>query len=366
MEPPAIPFTASGVLHVHTPKGLRTDAFEWLKSPAKNAKLDFVVAANRADESLQEGRFGDVDFFVEDEVSLPSGELLVVHSHGPLSRLKGEALKKLALDEFEGRANPQDFFSIISHPSHVKTPWTRFDRYTAGLEILNFDSQWVRQLYDAPVSFLGSLVALPFNPFLGALKLLQPHSKDLASWDTMNAVGPGHFGVVSHDLDFDLQIVEGSPFHESLYEKSFKTAQNVLFLSTPLADELGARKKQIYRALREGRSALVFTVLSPFSGNDWTLDCDGARFRSGDVTTLGRSCTFVVKTSHALPYPQVYKLYKNGELANEIFSNGGETRIPVPGRGTYRLEVWARTRSLFHVALANDTPYILYNPIFIN
>ncbi len=364
-ETSLLPHTLSGAIHVQPPPGMGLDALNWLSGPTSRTGIDFVVAVAPEKTLLEEKKIGYTDFFLESNVTTPAGDLFVFHSHGSHKHLKGGDLKTLVNAALETQTSPEGVFSIISHPSHVKNPWNRFDRFTEGIELVNLNSQWVRELYSSPFSFLGSLMVFPFNQFLAVAKLLQPFPKDFVSWDAMNSLTEGHFGVLGHDLPEAPSLIEGSPLHESLIEKSFRLARNVLILPTAPDPDFQARKKQIYEALKNGRIAIVFTVLYPFEGNDWAMDCEGKLSRSGDRTALGKSCTFNIKTPASFPFQKLFKLYRNGELVNEFSTQDPSMQIPVAEPGTYRLEVWAKTRTLFHFLLNDDTPYVLYNPIYI-
>ena len=147
----------TGVLNVKPPARLGSEAFYWLSGPTGRAGIDFIVATRPSEGRLEEARHGSTDFFVESEVGTPAGDLLVFHSHGEHRHTFGKQLEQLVTETFEGRATANSVFSVMAHPSHVRTPWNRYDRFTEGIELMNFDSQWVRELYDAPLSFFGSL-----------------------------------------------------------------------------------------------------------------------------------------------------------------------------------------------------------------
>jgi hypothetical protein len=139
-----------------------------------------------------------------------------------------------------------------------------------------------------------------------------------------------------------------------------------VFLPTPPSKDFETRKEQIYRSIREGRLAMVFHSLFPFSGNDWYLQCGEKVFRMGDTGPLNqKDCRFVIQSPEAFPYGRILRLWKDGEVFKEVTPHRATTEIPLESAGTYRLEVWAKARTALHILENRDIPYVFYNPIYV-
>jgi hypothetical protein len=140
----------------------------------------------------------------------------------------------------------------------------------------------------------------------------------------------------------------------------------VVFIKDPVSTDFAQRKESLYHALQEGRSAIVFQAIYPFSGNDWRVECSGVSqvYRTGDHMTLSDHCEMVVQLPASFPFRRVVRIWKDGEKVGEKIGADPVVRFPLSGPGVYRAEVWLEKMSLLHVLLGHEVPYILYNPIY--
>jgi len=365
---PSSPWRVSGLINVHSEISDGTESIPKLASLAKEVGHSFVVFADQDTTSGRrlglERNYNGVDAFIEIENSTPSGELLTFFSHTNLFNASAKDLERLAYDHYLGARTTRDLFVSIVHPSHVKRPWKQLERFPDGIEIINFDSLFWRRLTSNPFDFLGIAAIYPFNPFISALRFVEPYHKDVFTWDNMNSLGTKHFGFLSSQFSKKIpQILEDHSW--PTYREIFSAGSNIVFLKEPLRDTLELRKKQIYDAIRNSQLAMVFQMIHPFEENDWSLECPQGSFRSGEETQGDlRDCEWVIHRPKNLPYAAKANLFKNSEFLQEVPLTHETTRIPFQGPGTYRAEIQVRPHSRFWLLMRKWIPYVLYNPIF--
>jgi len=367
-EKPAFDY-ATGIIHVHSLFSHDGGgSIQKIAEAGQEAGVDFVIVTDhdnsRARREGYEKRYGNVDVFVEMEASVQAGHLLVFYSHTPAREFADEAVVQMAWQHFLGQDSTEGVFVALAHPSNIKNPWTRLDRYPEGIEVVNFDSQWQRQFSESTLDFALTLLISPFNPYLTALRLFRPYPKDFVVWDNMNALSRDHFAIVSQDSHEKLRVNPQWSLPWPSYRDTFKLASNVIFPSVPLPEDFEARKKVLYHALKEGRNALLFHAIAPFPGNDWRLVCGEKTYRSGDEVS-GDGCEFQIETPATLPYPRIVRLWKDGEPLQEDKGVGTVVKMPVKGPGIYRVQVSVTPHTATGVFLSEETPYLYYNPIFV-
>ncbi|MBI1861804.1 MAG: hypothetical protein HYR96_12890 [Deltaproteobacteria bacterium] len=368
MATPAEETTLRGAIHVHSTFSDGGGTPDEIAEGARRAGLDFVVLTDHNNSQARKGferRYNTLDLFVEMEASTPGGHALSFFSHTEDRTLSDPRVVDQTYEHFIGQPSPKDLFIVVAHPSNVKNPWTQLDRYPEGIEIANFDSFWQRQASESLLDFCTTVLTFPLNNYLGALRFLQFYEKDLSSWDSMNMIVPGHFGILGHDTHSKFKLTQTAVFRWPDYEQTFRMASNVVFLKEKPDADFEKRRRQIYSALRSGSMAVTFQILGPFDGNDWTLTCGHKTFRSGDQADLSPNCHFQAVAPVHFPYPVRFKLIHDGKVVHDSSSEESVRRIPVSGPGVYRLEVYAKVRSLFHLLLSHDVPYVFYNPIYV-
>jgi hypothetical protein len=359
----------SGLINVQPNASPESPNIPELAQLAKENGHSFAVFA---DHDSVEGRllglektYDGFDAYVETESSTPSGDLLVFFSHTSLENASPKQLSKAAYERFHGTLTTPELFVSVSHPSHNKRPWTQLDRFPDGMEVLNFDSLFWRKLISNPLDFLGLSLLYPLNPFITALRVIQPYPKDIANWDNMNSLEPRHFGILSSQFNLKVHWPKLN-ISWPTYREIFRLGSNIVFPKEPLSNDFQTRKRQIYRSIKEGRLAMVFQAIHPFVGNDFYLKCPNGLFRSGEIFRGDpAACEFIVKTPENLPYATKIRLLKNGELEKEFLSGNSEVHIPVAGVGQFRIETLVRPHSFFWILLRKWVPYVIYNPIFI-
>ncbi|MBI4406277.1 MAG: hypothetical protein HY537_19115 [Deltaproteobacteria bacterium] len=357
-----------GSVHLHTTFSDGGGDVEEVARSAAQSGMDFIVLTDHnvstARQVGKEKNMGTVDVFAEMEASTPAGHLVIFYSHTSAVSLPDERVRELAFQHFLGSQTVPGIFVVTAHPSNVKNPWSRLDRFPDGTEVINLDSVWQRQAYESLAGFSLTTLIYPFNNYLGALRFLQIYPKDFESWDAMNVVKPGHFGILAHDSHSKVKLRDNMEFRWPSYTKTFRLAANAILLKEPPAADFHQRKVQLYTAIREGRIALFFPVLHPFRGNDWSLECKTARHRSGDHVVLDPQCSFTLRVPEKFPYPLRARVIKDGKV---IFETAASplTRFPLQGPGIYRVELWSQMSTPMHLWLSREVPYLFYNPIYV-
>ncbi len=359
---------ASGVIHVHSTFSDGGGVPMEIARAGIDAGLDFVILTDHNDSRSRrdyEKRYDSLDLFVEMEASTPAGHAITFYSHTNAKRFSDPRVTDLTYEHFIGQPSPQDFFICASHPSNLKNPWTELDRYPDGMEIANFDSFWQRQASESLLSISLTAAIFPFNNYLGAMRFFQFYRKDIDTWDGMNIISPGHFGIIGHDTHSRLKLSRDLVFRWPDYLETFQLASNVVFLDEDPPEEFEARKSQLYKAIRRGAMAVHFRLVYPFAESDWNLTCGNQTVKSGGTINASPDCHFQSVMPVHFPYPIHLRLVKDGKIIHEETTEESVRRLPAAGPGVYRLEVYARMRSALHLLLRSDVPYLFYNPIYI-
>ena len=246
------------------------------------------------------------------EALTPGGHSLVFYSHTAARDYSDKKVTALAWNHFMGKESVPDLFTIVAHPSNLKNPWNSLDRFPDGVEVVNFDSFWRRQLDDSLIGFGLTVLTIPLNNFLAGIRFDQIYPKDLSSWDAMNSALPGRFGILAQNSEANFKVTPKLSLPWPTYGQSFRYAANVVYYDPPLASEFETRKKQIYSSLHKGRSAMVFSFIHPFRGNDFSLHCKDKTYHSGDtVLSTSEVCEFHVRTPSNFPYRRILRIWKN-------------------------------------------------------
>jgi hypothetical protein len=368
-ETPSDAHVYKGILHVHSTFSDGGSSPDEIAKAAGAAGADFVLLTDHnttQSRAAFEKRYGNVDLFVEMEASTPGGHTISFSSLSDAKVLPDQGIVDISFKHFLGTETRKDFFVALAHPSNIKNPWNRLDRHADGYELVNFDSTWQRLLSDSVLGFFTTLGIYPLNNYLAALRFFDIYKKDLTTWDEMTSTGPGRFAYLAHDTHAKLKINNDWWWKWPGYEETFRLASNVIFLDSPPAEDFAARKAQVYSSLRQGKLAIAFHSIYPFQGNDWQLKCGEKFSRVGASVSLSSGpCLFEVRVPEEIPYPVILKLVRNGQVMHEVETRAALTSFPVEQSGVYRLEVWVRARSLFHLFLSKDVPYVLYNPIYL-
>lgn len=359
----------SGIIHVHSLYSDGGGTVLEIAEAAKQAGRDFVVLTDHnvstARKNGDEKNYNGVDLFVEMEASTQAGHCISFYSHSDAKNYSDVEMNKLSYQHYLDEKTEKDFFIALSHPSNIKNPWLRLDKYGEGYEVMNFDSVWQRELSDNFFGFIGTLLAAPFNSYLASLRFIHFYPKDLTVWDNMNlSANARHFGLLAHDTHSKLKYSKDGFLRWPDYLETFKLGTNLVFLKESLSSDFEQRKKQIYTNIREGHLAMVFDVVHPYDGIDHYMDCGDKKYISGDVVPESSQCQLHLEFPTDFPYERVVRILKDGEIIKETATMDSSFTQKVEGPGTYRTEIWVKRHSRLRIALNHEVPYVFYNPIY--
>lgn len=358
----------SGVTHVHSTYSDGGGSIEEIAQSANKAGLDFVLITDHNDsrsrKEQKEKRYENTDVYIEMEASSTPGHTIVFFSETPYAKLDDLAITYKSDDRLFLKEVDPDFFTIVAHPSNIKMPWKGKEEYIQdGLEVFNLDSMWQRNVVDSFPHFFGTAFSYALNPYLGYSRVLDIYPPDLDLWDRLNQKKWGHFATFGHDTHSLVKLSDTIKFRWPSYLNNFRVASNVILLKEELKSDFISRKKQIYKALREGRLVINFQLYYPFY-NIWKIQCEHNAYYSGEHVKES-SCKHVFELPEAFPYSADIKLNKNGRKIAE-WSNVKKIEYEVSGKGFYRAEVWIPLKTLFSLGLNRKVPYQFYNPIYVH
>ncbi len=360
----------SGIIHVHSVYSDGGGTVEEIAEAARLANRDFVVLTDHnvstARKVGKEKNYNGVDLFVEMEASTQAGHALSFYSHSEAKNLADAEINRLTYQHYMGEKSAKDFFISLSHPSNIKNPWLRFDRYGEGYEIMNFDSVWQRELSDSVFGFLTTGLISPLNPYLATLRFLDFYQKDLTVWDNMNlSPSQKHFGILAHDTHSKLKYSGEGFLRWPDYLQTFKIGTNLVFLKEDPNPDFHQRKAQIYSAIKEARVAIAFDSIYPVQDVEHSVRCGDKTYISGDEIADSTGCKVAIRFPEAFPYERVIRILKNGDLFKEEVSKATTIEVGLEGSGTYRTEIWIKGRSALRGILYRNVPYLFYNPVYL-
>ena len=140
------------------------------------------------------------------EASTPAGHAIPFYSLSEARGLSDSEIVHLTYQHIMGTETRSGLFVSIAHPSNIKNPWNRLDRFSDGIEIANFDSFWQRELSESVLGFLSTGLTFPFNSYLSALRFFQLYKKDLTTWDTLTAEPKHHFAFIADDAHAKIKL----------------------------------------------------------------------------------------------------------------------------------------------------------------
>jgi len=252
------------------------------------------------------------------------------------------------------RVNAQGGFGFLAHPFEHGMPFLEKSvAYTwndlsvqgfAGIGIWNYSSRWKERIRGP----LQGVLCLAFKR-----RSLQPPSrKTLAFWDRLCqdrcVVGIG--GSDAHG-----SLLKWGLFHFRPLSYAFllSTINVHIFLNRRMPREFDEAKKEVYRALRNGRLFIAHDGLEPARGFRFNfLSQDGTDLMMGEEAPF-QTGELVIE----LPAEGAIRLIKDGRLQASWEGRGAIHRVYE--RGVYRVEVDRKLRfSGYH-------PWIYTNPIYL-
>ncbi len=357
-----------GVIHIHSTYSNGGGTLNEIGQAAQSLGLDFAIVTDhdtlkgKRDEG--EKTFGLTDLYIESEINTPSGHLLCFLPVRETAIPSDAALKDRCWKHYLGSETNPELFTVTAHPNHPRFPWTRLETFAQGTEAINLDVLWRAHWEESQLASLFTAAIYPFQNYVAVLRLLNFPEKDRKSWDTMNTLSTGRFGILAQDTHSLLKLHDKVQLPWPSYRETFMMGTNIVFGEENSPDLL-TRKKSLYENLRQGRSAMLFRAVGDFAGNDWVVECGAEKGRAGSRLRFAGACTSTVEIPSDFPFDTVVRLYRNGDLIAEKTDATRSVALPLDRPGTYRVEVWSRTRTRLGIFLSGTVPYVFYNPIYL-
>ncbi|HEU4322400.1 MAG TPA: CehA/McbA family metallohydrolase [Roseiflexaceae bacterium] len=339
----------SGALHMHTIFSDGTGTIEEVAIAARAAGLEWIIVTDHdtLDGRFYEGWHDNLLVIVDHEITPDRNHFLA-----------------LDVDEvIDNTLSPQDYvdavyerggFGVIAHPDErvandfkdiyrwddwtVDGPRQREGR-SVGIELWNLMSDWGDRLTQRNKELLVMVPSLALNG---------PTPETLAWWDELNMAGKRTFGVGGVDAHAFKRRAPWGEIQIFPYPWMFRTLTNYLLLDEPLSADVPTAMKQVYDALKGGRSYFV---------NRMEGDCPVLTFHAArgderweigaEVSLADGPLTIVADAGLDADLRLIY----NGRM---VARGLRELRQTVALPGVYRLEGYRKGR-----------PWLYANPIYV-
>ncbi|MBW2028421.1 MAG: PHP domain-containing protein [Deltaproteobacteria bacterium] len=342
-----------GNIHIHSIHSDGSSNVAEIAGMASKAGLDFICFHDH-DYMLdrlnleEEGFYGNLLVLIGLEIGRLSHHYLAFDIK---EIVKGDSLGP---QEVIDRVNQQGGFGILAHPFEKGMPFREKSRAYVwkdlsvrdylGISIWEFSSRWKER------------VRTPFHGlfFLAFKKqcLKGPSRRTLSFWDQqcrerrVAAVG----GSDAHGGLFKWGFLNFRPLP---YEFLLNTINIHVLLYQRMSRDFGPAKKEVYRAIKEGRLFIAHDGLCPAKGFrfDFISD-DGSNLFMGEEGAFNPG-ELVIE----LPEEGEIRLIKDGMPVQQW--QGMEAVYRVKEKGVYRVEVYKR------VFFFGWRPWIFSNPIYL-
>lgn len=332
---------------------------------AAELEIDFLVVSAPTGWRPPEpfGTDGAVAVWTEPEFATKDGHVIA------LTDGDGETLAKSDVERFVTADTGATSTPVLvaAHPDDLQNGWRALDRFPQAIETINVESQRRRWLADAPLRLTFSFAFAVLNEFAGVMRDGPYPSKNFLALDSPRADGRMAVGLLAQRAHGDVPWADEERLRWPRPETNLALGRTVAFYRAAAPAAPAERRKIFRSAVASGRIAMHFPGVFPFRGNEWSLDCDGERYRVGDVAKPAdlKRCHFRVEIPEGFPYPVRLRLFRNGALAKEEKDVRRLRRMSLNGTGQYRLEVWAEPTSLFRLVVEEPVPYVFYNAMAV-
>lgn len=322
----------SGIFHIHSRYSDDSKGrFDEIVKAAAKAGADFVVITDHNTlQGLREkmdGFYGKILVIIGDELSTPSGHLVILGTDKEMGRSRNTAD---ILRELENLGA----LSFVAHGESKHHPWKDWTLSPlTGMEVYNLASD----VYEGG-KFWAGLKALIFPPrFFFRFTLKRPN-RFLKRWDQLLAerkiVGMG--AVDAHQkVRFFGRVLDS-------YRTMFKVVQTHVW-----AENFSA--ESILEALKKGHAYVGFDRVTPVRNFLFLAEGHGQTILMGDKAEFHQD----IKLKVFLPQAGEIRLLYNGALMKA--AKGDYLEIEAPQAGVYRVEVYRQKRL-----------WILSNPVYLS
>ncbi len=342
-------FIYPGALHIHTTYSDGSGSYPEVIAAAQAAGLRWIIITDHdtLEGQAYAGWHDGVLVIVGHEITPDRNHFLALGLEHVVS---ADQAPRRFIDEVYARGG----FGIIAHPDErvinqfkdcyrwddwtVDGPTMR-EGVSVGLELWNMMSDWTEHL-------------TPRNRFLHffvpSLGLSGPTPATLAWWDRLNMAGRRTFGVFGIDAHAFRRRVPWGNVEVFPYRWIFGTLTNYLLLREPLAADAHDATRQVYAALREGRSYGVNRLDGEAPTIIFRASLGGTSATMGATVVANGQPVVIEADVGADAYLQ---LIANGQV---VASGVRRLRWSTLKGGIYRLE-----------AYFGGKPWLFSNPIYV-
>lgn len=359
-------FDYKGVTNVHTQMSSGTGDFSTVIDAAQTASLDFLsfTDLNVFDKpSALAGYHGHLLVMMDGEYSYLNSRLLNIGA--TTSRhLQGVGRSQVLLADLLSQSEKESDIGllVLAHPTKPRYKWTgEYPVGLDGIEVINLKNVWQEAWTNSKISFLMSMLILPFNEKLALLRLFKAPEEEIRLWDELTAT---RRVVGLAGADAEAKFIVGSSFlRYPTYETLFSVVRNHLLLKSELTGNATGDVEKIAQALKQGQLYMSLDILgNPKGFNAVVKSASGTVFPVGSKIKFdkGMSLEITLPQKPKVPFDTV--IYKNGERM--MTSNSQVTQFFINGPGVYRVMV----RVIPTLPLPDGKkwiPWIYTNPFYI-
>ncbi|KYG66636.1 hypothetical protein AZI86_06210 [Bdellovibrio bacteriovorus] len=333
-----------GVMNVHTDISSGSAPASFVITSAKLANLDFLFFTDLNIFNMPysvESYHGNLLVFSAGKYSYLDSRLLYYSlNQESIGSNLGEAQVKLADLLSQKTGASKDTLTILAHPYKAGFSWVGdIPSGLDGFEILNMKSLINRAWGESKLSTIWSLLIYPFNPRLSFLRLYTEPAEELALFDRLSK---DRRIVAYGGTEASARVIPLANYFIRFpsYKRSFEFMSNHILLKSELTGNFTSDRQKVFTAMKNGNFYVSLDMLGDPKGFVAVMEED-----AGKIHLMGNEVKFNPKKGMNLKVSLPTKptsffeivIYKDGEPVARI--NEPETSFPLPGPGTYRVQV---------------------------
>jgi hypothetical protein len=332
----------SGITHAHTLLSTGSGTVLSLAKAAALAHCNFLIVTDLnpyQKKDNDEGYHNEVLVIEAGEYSYLTGHLLA-YDLPEAKRFKGAGQTQIFFNDLldKKKRNYKDGFLIAAHPFLPQHSWENIESPGLdGMEVINLDSIWHRNISRSKFGILWSFIILPFNPDLSYLRLYTEPDPELIAWDQIlkekSFVGFGGNDSTANAIPFP-----NKSFQFPSYTRSFRLLKNHILLRSELTGAYAEDRKKIMTALANGNSYFSVDLVGDPTGFYFTAQQRRLEVLPGQtLKASGGPISFVTDLGHDIGIPHEIMLLKNGQKV--AGSNSASINYVTHEPGAYRVIV---------------------------
>ncbi len=359
-------FDYKGVTNVHTQMSSGSGDFAQVIAAAQESNLDFlsVTDLNVYDKpSTLAGYHGALLVMMDGEYSYLNSRLLNIGATTG-RHLQGVGRSQVLFADLlsQEEKDPDVGLLILAHPTKPKYGWSgEYPVGLDGIEVINLKNVWQDAWIQNKLSFLVSLLILPFNEKLALLRLFKSPDEELRLWDSLNSERK-IVGIAGADAEAKM-IMGSSFFRYPRYQTLFSLVRNHVLVKSELTGNAAGDVEKIAQAFRMGQLYMSLDILGNPKGFNAVLKrASGPVFPIGSRVPFEKGLSLEVGLPRKPDVPFDIVIYKNGERM--LTSNSQTTQYFINSPGVYRVMI----RVIPTLPLPDGKkwiPWIYTNPFYV-